>query len=255
MQKETQVSLINKLKKEVIPGINLFETILFSITTVIGMILFLISVIGTGNNEWKVITSNTLMLIDIPLGILAATFLSKRSKIAPLLLFIDALLYGIVNLLNSHYVLGIVNTIIIPGIFLIAYFTIWSKSKLKEVETKKLTIKTGSIILLSIILISMMFGFILPVIFDSINNTYETEWLNKYNIWFDSFAATLMIFATISSVLRYRETWIIYMISNIMKIILFTMLLIMGEGADGLLLLLSLAYLFNTIFGLFVWSK
>ncbi len=259
MQKETQVSLINKLQKDVIPGINLFEAVLFSTTTLLGIVLFILSIVGNVNNfekNWENIVSNVLMLIDIPLGVIAATFLSKRSKIAPILLATDAILYGSANLLNAHYALGLVNIIVIPLILLSSFFFTWNKEEGKEVETYKLDILTGAILVSGILITSMLMGLFLPLIFyKPIEASTMPEWLKQYNIWFDSFAASLMIFATIGSVLRYRETWILYMTSNVMKIFLFVVLLATGQGADGMLLLLASAYFINTIFGFIVWSK
>lgn len=251
---DTQVTFLEKLQKNVIPGINLFEAVLFTITTVIGVILFFLALFPLGDTNGKFIASNVLTLLDIPLGVLAATFLSKKSKYGYLLLTIDALFYGTANLLNGQYALGVVNDIVIPIIFIIG-FIINIRRDGEEIATKKLTITTGAGVIVGVILISAALGFVLPLIFNT-DSFSDKDWLNTYNIWFDAFAATLMIFATLGAIFRYRETWLLYMTSNIMKITLFIVLVIARpEDASGMLLLLAVAYLINTIFGLFVWSQ
>lgn len=250
----SQITVLDRLQKDVVPGLNLFETILFSITTVIGIILFFLALFPIGDTSSNIIASSTLTLIDIPLGVLAATFLSKKSKYGYLLLTIDALFYGTANLLNGQYALGVVNDIIIPITFIIG-FILNIRRDGKEIETKQLTILTGTGVVVGIILISITLGFLLPMILN-VKSFSNKDWLNSYNTWFDAFAASLMIFATIGAVLGFRETWILYMTSNIMKIMLFLVLVIWRpEDASGMLLLLAISYLINTIFGLIVWSK
>lgn len=255
MTENTKITIMEKLKKNVIPGINLFEAILFTITTIIGVVMFIIPLVTDGSKQ---IVQDVITLLDIPLGILAATFLSKRSKLAPLLLAIDAILYGSANFLAGTIALGIVNAIITPILYLIAYIWIWPKQENEEVKgeikTVKFSLWMGVLLVVGILLLSGIFGGVLPLIFKDafIHDEYE-PWLNNYKTWFDAFAATLMLCAVISSMFRLREAFYLYLTSNIMKIILFTTTISLGHTGDGLLLLLAVSYFINAIFGVLIW--
>ncbi len=257
---ETNVTIMQKLKSEVLPGINLFESILFTIATIVGTIFFILSfTIWKTNSSDNQLFSSLLALIDIPLGVLAATFLSKRSKWAPLLLSVDALLYGSANFFAGQIALALVNFIYTPIMYLIAFFFIWPRETIdpitKEVKTRKLNLLTGLLIVISIILVATIFGVVLTVL----NNNepkYEHEWINNFSMWFDVFAATLMMFAVASSVFRFRETWYFYLTSNIIKIFLFSSLLIFEQDIASIqLLILALTYLINALFGLVIWRQ
>ncbi len=249
-------TIIKKLKSNVIPGINLFEAILFSTSTTLGIILFILSLtIWSSGGENKIV-SNLIALIDIPVGVMAATFLSKRHKLAPLLLSIDALLYGSANFLAGQIALGVVNFILTPLIYMIAFFWIWPKQKIieGEVETRKFNLISGLLITGAAILIAVLFGVTLTLI-NGVETRYTWPWLNGFSIWFDSFAAAIMLMAVITSVMRLRETWYFYFTSNVLKIILFTSLIIYGDLASIELLVIAITYFMNSIFGMFVWKE
>ncbi len=261
---ETRRKIIKKLSKDVIPGINLFEAVLFAITTIVGCVLFSLTLTiwkdGSSSSSTKDLVGYVITLVDIPIGIIAATFLSKRSKIAPGLLAVDAILYGTSNFLAGNIALGIVNAILTPVIYFVALFFIWpreTKNGSMNVETRKLNYKSGLLLVLFVVILAIIFGFLLPWILPQyfhITN-YKEKWLSDYKIWFDSFAAALMLFAVIMGTLRFRETFILYLISNILKTILFATTVIVGYKNDLLLLLLAVAYFINAVFGIMVWSQ
>lgn len=262
---DTYVKILNRLQEDVFNGINLFEAVLFTITTIVGIIVFILQILLLDHKESDLydIMGNVITLIDIPLGVIAATFLSKRNKLAPLLLCIDALFYGSANFIAGNIALGLVNAVATPLLYCYAFIWVWPKEikddTTGEIETRKLSIVSGFVVVLSIIIVSVLFGLLLPVIFDNAftSTTYsdKDQWLNIYKTWFDAFAASLMLMAVISSVYRFRETFFLYLFSNIMKIILFTTTVAIGYPGDSLLLVLALAYFINAIFGILIWNQ
>ncbi len=256
---ETKRTVLEQLKRNIIPGINLFELILFTFATVLGTVLFVLTLTiwsdPSSSTNAKIITTNIIALVDIPIGVIAATFLAKRSKLAPLLLSIDALLYGGANFISGQFALGIVNFIFTPVIYMIAFIWIWPNEKEDgEVETKKFNLKTGLIISLGAILTAVVFGIILTLT-GGVQSSEFSPWLNTFSTWFDSFAAALMLMAVIVSVMRLREAWYFYFTSNVLKIILFTCLIVEGDLASLELLVLAITYFINAIFGMFVWRE
>lgn len=253
----SKVNFLDKLQKDVVPGINLFELILFSVSTTLGVIFFLLTLFLWSANSNDIAT-NVITLIDIPMGVIAATFLAKRNKLAPLLLSIDALLYGSANIIAHNYSLGFVNFVLTPFLFLLAYFWLWKSNKnegTNEVITRKLNLKTGILISALIIMVAVFFGIIMA----GLGKHTEIDkgmpvWLFWFQIWFDSFSAALMLAAVIASVTRFREVWYFYFTADILKIILFGSLIINGYLANIELLILSLTYFTNSLFGMFIWK-
>ena len=246
-----KVTIINKLKKEIYKGFTLFELILFTSFSIIGVSVFLFTILSLHDASASIKVSYAITLVDIPVGIIAATSLSKKSRYAPLLLIFDSLLYGTSNFLVGNYSLGFVNAIATPILLMVAFFFLWkneSKEKNKEIKTRKLDLKIG--ILLTFIVIIIATSLALAMHWNSIN---DDDPIIALNVWFDSFAASLMLAAVIMGVFRFREVWYLYLLANVLKIILFTINLSTGNSEDLMLLIMSSAYLINSIFGLFVW--
>ncbi len=253
----TKVTITEKLKKEIIPGINIFEMVLFSISTTVGVVFFILTILLWSNDSNTATLTNLITLIDIPVGVIAATFLAKRSKLAPLLLSIDALLYGSANIIAHQYALGFVNFIFTPILYMIAFVWIWPKQERedsKEITTNKFNLVTGLLIVGGSLIIAIMFGVVITSFSDLTNNNSLPNWLFIFSAWFDSFAAALMLMAVITSVLRFRESWYFYFTSNILKIILFSTLIIYGDLSYIGLLILAITYFINALFGMLVWK-
>ncbi len=256
--------VINKLKREVIPGINVFEAFLFTFTTIVGCILLILTFTIWSSDDSitnKNIISYFISMVDIPVGVLAATFLAKRNKYAPGILAVDALLYGSSNFLAGNIALGIVNAILTPLIYLIALFFTWPKETKEgsnSVTTRKLSLQSAALLVMFILFIAIIMGFALPEMFPKYFTSQDYsnyKWLQDFNIWFDSFAAALMLAAVIMGTLRFRETFFLYLIANTIKIILFTTTLALGYKNDLFVLVIASAYFINSIFGILVWTE
>ncbi len=256
---ESNTTFLRKLQREIIPGINLFEAVLFSISATLGVVLFLLTILVWSDGAGDEILINVITLIDLPIGIIAATFLAKRSKLAPLLLSIDALLYGGANMIAGQYALGTVNFIITPILYMVAFVWIWPKEKSedgKEVITRKLNLTTGLLISGIAIAFAVMFGVTMTLLGDASNTTTNLpDWVFWFKIWFDTFAAALMLMAVVTSVFKFREAWYFYFTSNVLKIILFTTLIACGDLGSIQLLLLAVTYFINALFGMFIWNN
>ncbi len=255
---ESNTTFLTKLQREVMPGINLFEAVLFSISATFGVVLFLLTILVWDDGSSNALLINIITLIDLPIGIIAATFLAKRSKLAPLLLSIDALLYGGANMIAGQYALGTVNFIITPILYMVAFIWIWPKEKSedgKEVITRKLNLSTGLLISGIAIAFAVMFGVTMTLLGDASNSGTLPDWVFWFKIWFDTFAAALMLMAVVTSVFKFREAWYFYFTSNVLKIILFTTLIVCGDLGSIQLLLLAVTYFINALFGMFIWNN
>lgn len=258
---ENEYKVLTILKRNVFPGINLFELILFIFGTTIGWSLFIWQttvVYSNGSVEIINTISYVISLIDIPMGILAATWLSKKNKWAPLLLAFDALLYGSANFLAGNIALGVANAIVTPMLWLFAMFYLWPKQNINdnnEIETRKLNLKTGFSLVGLILIIAISVGLIQLYLTPGLNELSDQQIFKKISIWFDSFAAVIMVSAVVMGVFRFRETWYLYFMANFLKIILFSVALSLGNMEDLLLIVIAIIYFLNAVFGMIIWKS
>lgn len=235
-------------------SINWIEISLFLFCTILSS-YFVFTNIDT--NEWDVY----LIYADIFIGVIAALALSKRYRFAWIILLVDACFYGAVMFATGSYSLGIVNVIIIPIILIFTGFN-WKKegfTQQKLVKTRKLNFWQGLLIVGAIIIIAVGFGlFSAYVVIDLIGK----EDVATYQIALDAFGASISIVAYLFAMLRYRETFFLYTSLNIVKIIMFSLILFAftePEGSDKTTLIISLiiaiTYFFNALYGFFMWNK
>ncbi|BDV03588.1 MAG: hypothetical protein HPPSJP_3090 [Candidatus Hepatoplasma scabrum] len=241
----------NKLKKI---KINWIEIILF-LFAIVTSSYFIFANIDT--NNWD----TYLIYVDIFIGIIAAIALSKRYRYAWILLIIDAVFYGSVMFATGSYALATVNVIFLPIILIFAGIN-WKKEGFTEqnlIKTRKLNFWQGIFIVTLITILTVGFAaFSAYVVIDLIG---EDE-VPTYQIALDAFSASISLVAFIFSMLRYRETFFLYTLLNIVKIIMFSLILFAfdkQEGSDKTTLIISLilaiSYFFNALYGLFMWNK
>lgn len=242
----------NNSKKKI--KINLIEIILFLFSIIVSS-YFVFSNINT--NEWD----TYLIYADIFIGVIAALALSKRYRYAWILLLVDACFYGSVMFATGSYSLGIVNVIIIPIILIFAGIN-WKREGFTEqnlIKTRKLSFWQGLIIVGIIVVLAVILAlFTAYVVIDLIGQ----KDVPTYQIALDAFSASIAVVAFIFSMMRYRETFFLYISLNIIKIIMFCLILFAfgkQEGSDKTTLIISLilavTYFFNALYGFFMWNR
>lgn len=290
------------LRTEILPGMTLFSLILLIIAGTIGVILSIISIVdivqeGFGEDEAMVLgfipqdvsnlISTIIMLIDIPLGLLVASLLSNRSKWAPFGMGGETVFYAFSILLSQNWALFIANGIYTPLIWIYGYF-LWNREDVQksssestitnEVKTKKLTLWSGVFIVGIVMLISIMFGALLPLALPQffvgtksfmmenplgghgynafiVDPTSDVpSWFAWFQIWLDAFLAAVAIVATTMAVFRYAETWMLFFISNLFKLILFGVTIAVTNTASAMMFVMAAAYFANAIYGMIVWK-
>jgi len=72
----------------------------------------------------------------------------------------------------------------------------------------------------------------------------------------DAAISTLMIFGFLLSAFRYRETWTMFLMGDIIKVIMFSILIAYASPNTSVLsLILSITYFFNSLHALWVWRN
>lgn len=298
----TEVKSTNVLRKEVIPGVTVFSLGLLVIAGLIGVILTIFQVadivkilndgslnhdgaFGMDTNVVNLITT-LIMLVDIPLGLFVASLLSNRSKWAPLGMGGETIFYAFSILLTQNWALFIANGIYTPLIWLYGFFA-WRKDEdllqdtdkanvTGEVKTKKLTFNSLLVVIGTTIGISVLFGFMLPILLpkffvgsksfmiatDGVLTGFAVDptsgipgWFGWFQIWLDAFLAAVAIIATTMAVFRYAETWLLFFISNTFKLLLFGVTLIVAKDtASPMMFVMAAAYFANALYGMIVWK-
>lgn len=110
-----------------------------------------------------------------------------------------------------------------------------------KIEVKSLTIKGWLYVVLTVIIVSILYGLFLHEI-------------GSKQAHLDGFAVVLSIVAQALMVRRYVEQWIIWIIVNILTIILWYRNFML-DGGHITILIMWCAYLYNSIYGYMVWRK
>lgn len=71
----------------------------------------------------------------------------------------------------------------------------------------------------------------------------------------DSMSTTLSIVATILMLARYSEQWIMWVLVNAVSVVLWAMDFMSGDSSGITLLVMWIAYLFNSVYGYINWRK
>ena len=225
-------------------GISFFELSLFLVAFITGTYFTFNN--GVSDLAWY----DWVLWIDVSLGIVAAIALLKKLSYSWILLSLDAMFYGAAIIGQGIYATGVINFLITPLLLSLTLIT-WKNHKdpeTKLIQTRKLGIKEGLLFSLGVVMITALIGWPLSLLAD------ETL---KWRSWVDSFLAALTVGAFTFSVFRYREAWYLFFFSNTVKIIMFTILLVLypTEQTSPLSLILAITYWLNAIYGMFVWRK
>ncbi len=227
---------------------HLIEIFVFLLAIITGSYFTFIN--GTKDLKWY----DWVIYVDIIVGILGAILLAKKNRYAWIVLTLDAMLYGSSFIGQGIIATGALNLFVVPVIIVASAFT-W-KNNLQEgnenhIKTKKLSLKEGIIIFIIIILGILLVGMNLNYFFG------DTTSAHPWSAWVDASITIIMLFAFLFSTFRYREAWYLFLFSNVLKIIMFSILLSnfgKTENISPLSLILAVTYAINGIYALYLWK-
>lgn len=124
-------------------------------------------------------------------------------------------------------------------------FILWKKNIEKD---KKLTMRKMSIKNLILIIAVCLAGIYLHGLILSFIPIQNTPYI-------DATTNVLSVIATILTVYRYREQWLLYILLNIFTIIMWSIRTLSGSADGVLMIVMWTAYLINAIYGFYNWSK
>lgn len=177
-------------------------------------------------------------------GLLCAYFASEGKKINYILGIINSILIAISSYKNNFYGLFFFNLFVFTPINLQGFFS-WNKNLNEDnkVKVKEFTLKNSIIIVISCIIGSFIVGYLLSLI-------------PSQNLAFmDASSNCINLCGVILMVLRFKESWWIWLVNNIIDLAIWTIALInKGDGAF-MMFLVATGYLLINVYGIYKWQK
>ncbi len=180
-------------------------------------------------------------MIVLITGILNSFYSSVGNKINFPIGVINNLALSYVALKNNNYGLVIFNLLFFMPINIKGYFE-WNKNSNKDVvENRGLGLKKGAITIILSIVTGLLVAYLLQLI--------PGERLT----YLDSFTNVISFIAGILLMLRYNESWILYLVNNVLDLTLWIINFSSGGFDSLMVLLMSVMYLLINIYALFKW--
>ncbi|WNS73696.1 nicotinamide riboside transporter PnuC [Bacillus sp. DTU_2020_1000418_1_SI_GHA_SEK_038] len=128
------------------------------------------------------------------------------------------------------------------GIYLWKQHTTAIKIKGEDIQIKALTKKGWIATLTSFLIIFVLYALLLQKIGGNV-------------VWIDSATTTLSVIAQILMLKRYTQQWLLWIAVNVLSIVLWVKALILQGGNDVSMLVMWSAFLINSIYGYYNWTK
>ena len=198
----------------------------------------IISVIsGIISND--LIVGGTILLT----GLLCAYFASLGKRVNYILGLINYILMGYVSLKNNLFGIFFFYLFVFSPLQIYGFIS-WKKNLNNDnnVKVREFTLKNSIIIVLSCILGSIVLGYILSLI------------PGQRLAFMDATSNCINLCGVILMILRFKESWWLWLINNIVDLIIWIITVInKGEGSI-MMLLVSIGYLLINVYGIIKWS-
>ncbi len=207
----------------------------YLVVTILSLIISVIS--GLISND--LIIGGTILLT----GLLCAYFASEGKRINYILGLINYLLMGYVAFKNNLFGIFFFYIFIFSPLQINGFIT-WNKNLNgdKNVKVREFTLKNSIIITLSCIIGSIILGYLLTLI--------PTQRL----AFMDATSNCINLCGVILMILRFKESWWLWLINNIIDLIIWIITAINGGNGLIMMLLVSVGYLLINIYGVIKWN-
>ncbi len=177
-------------------------------------------------------------------GLLCAYFASEGKRINYILGFINYLLMGYVSFKNNLFGIFFFYLFIFSPLQIHGFFS-WGKNlnEKNNVKVREFNFKNSIMITLACILGSLLLGYLLTLI--------PTQRL----AFMDATSNCINLCGVVLMILRFKESWWIWLINNIIDLTIWTITLINHGDNSIMLFLTSLGYLLINIYGIIKWNK
>lgn len=207
----------------------------YIIITLISVIISIISGIITQD----LLVGGTILAT----GLLGAYFASEGKRINYILGFINYLLMGYVAFKNNLFGIFLFYIFIFAPLQIHGYLS-WKKNldNNQNVKVREFNLKNSVIITLSCISGSFIFGYLLSLI------------PGQRLAFMDSSSNCINLCGVILMILRFKESWWVWLINNIIDLIIWIITVIDKGNGSIMMLLVSIGYLLINIYGVIKWN-
>ena len=204
---------------------------------IIALSLIISVISGIMSND--LIIGGTILLT----GLLCAYFASEGKRINYILGLINYLLMGYVAFKNNLFGIFFFYIFIFSPLQVNGFVT-WNKNLNddKNVKVREFTLKNSIIIILSCILGSIVLGYLLTLI--------PTQRL----AFMDATSNCINLCGVILMILRFKESWWLWLINNIIDLIIWILTVINKGSGSIMMLLVSVGYLLINSYGVIKWN-
>jgi len=191
------------------------------------------------------VLSNDLVLVGLTLvtGFLNAYYMAIGKWYNYIFNFLFTLLYSYVCFINGFYGFGIFSLVVYIPLQIFGFISWYKKEKFETVVARSLNFKNSFVLCSSIILGSLIVGFLLILI-----PGQNLPFLN-------STAQIINVGGFLLVALRFREAWIVWLANNIADLTIWIINTINGSANGTMMLITSIMFLSMNVFGLLFWIK
>ena len=186
---------------------------------------------------------NLLALISGITGILGVVLAAKGKVSTYIFATVNVAIYALLTFQNHLYGEFMLNAFYYIPMNFIGFY-LWSKHKDNEsgeVEGKKLTGKQTVILFAAVAVVVLVYWQILSRIGGQI-------------ALIDAMSTVFSVVALIMQVARYAEQWLLWIIVNVVSVVMW--LLLIGKDSSAVtMVVMWIAYLFNSVYGYYNWRK
>ena len=186
---------------------------------------------------------NLLALISGITGILGVVLAAKGTVSTYIFATVNVAIYALLTFQNHLYGEFMLNAFYYIPMNFIGFY-LWSKHKDNEsgeVEGKKLTGRQTVILFAAVAVVVLVYWQILSRIGGQL-------------ALIDAMSTVFSVVALIMQVARYAEQWLLWIIVNVVSVIMW--LLLIGKDSSAVtMVVMWVAYLFNSVYGYYNWRK
>lgn len=177
-------------------------------------------------------------------GLISAYYASEEKRINYIYGLLNYLLMAYVAFTNHLYGIAISYTLVFAPLQLKGFYS-WAKQMRDDntVNAQKFTRKKGIIIVVSAIVSSLLFGYLLGLI------------PGQQLSYLDASTNCINLFGVILMIMRYEEAFWLWLCNNILDLIIWTLVLIRGGEGVFMMFVASVGFLLINIYGIYKWHK
>ena len=181
--------------------------------------------------------------ITLTFGFLGAFYIAKGKWYGYALGLGQCIFNAIICFINGLYATVILSALIYIPMQLFGIIN-WNKHQQdSEVVVKKLSIKNTICMFIGVAVLSVGFGFLLSLI-PSQNMAY-----------LDSVCQVINVFGVLLNILRFRESWWVWIVNNIINEVIWVINVIKHTSSAEMMLISSTMYLIMNFVSIYSWLK